>query len=168
MWNCSKCNEEIEDTFDTCWKCGVIESDNGESTCQDQNEIAQSRYHPGTLINEVIVKDAKGLLKGNISLGTAFWLFGIFFGAILWMVLGGFAALIFFSIEKLGFNFESSVLVIPNSFRFILWVLLSIGIWKCGKNSSIIWRWASRIVYIGIGGYFFFLSFVFTVALMMD
>jgi hypothetical protein len=23
MWNCQKCNEEIEDTFDVCWNCGT-------------------------------------------------------------------------------------------------------------------------------------------------
>ena len=21
MWNCKKCNEEIEDSFDVCWNC---------------------------------------------------------------------------------------------------------------------------------------------------
>ena len=24
MWTCAKCREEIEDTFDACWKCGTF------------------------------------------------------------------------------------------------------------------------------------------------
>ncbi|MDA3862045.1 MAG: hypothetical protein PF445_12560 [Melioribacteraceae bacterium] len=26
MWKCKKCNEEIEDSFDSCWKCGTEHS----------------------------------------------------------------------------------------------------------------------------------------------
>ena len=29
MWQCKKCGEEIEDTFDSCWKCGT--PDDGSS-----------------------------------------------------------------------------------------------------------------------------------------
>ena len=25
MWTCKKCNEEIEDVFDACWKCSTDE-----------------------------------------------------------------------------------------------------------------------------------------------
>jgi hypothetical protein len=35
MWKCKKCNEELEDTFDSCWKCtkepDIIKKSNKES-----------------------------------------------------------------------------------------------------------------------------------------
>lgn len=27
MWTCNQCSEQIEDTFDSCWKCGTAKGD---------------------------------------------------------------------------------------------------------------------------------------------
>ena len=50
MWICSACNEEIEDQFDSCWKCGAgrdgsppgfgpADQEQGSETFQDQSSL---------------------------------------------------------------------------------------------------------------------------------
>jgi len=48
MWICEKCNEENEDSFDTCWKCfkgSELEKQQIEeyNTSEDENRRAKSK-----------------------------------------------------------------------------------------------------------------------------
>tara|TARA_Y100001970_G_scaffold80482_1_gene102241 strand:+ start:659 stop:1075 length:417 start_codon:yes stop_codon:yes gene_type:complete len=38
MWVCKKCKEELEDSFDICWKCGYEKDSNIQSKKSDENE----------------------------------------------------------------------------------------------------------------------------------
>ena len=50
MWLCSKCGESIEDTFDTCWKCGTswdgVKDSEGKADPPD--EVPASATEPKT------------------------------------------------------------------------------------------------------------------------
>jgi len=41
MWICNKCKEELEDSFDTCWKCGYEKDSKIQSKKSDENEKVQ-------------------------------------------------------------------------------------------------------------------------------
>ena len=51
MWKCKKCNEENEDSFDICWKCGY--GINGETPDEIESEV------------EIIKKDTKERIKAE-------------------------------------------------------------------------------------------------------
>jgi len=43
MWNCSKCKEQCEDNFDSCWSCGT-----GRDGSAPPPELSESRSKPNT------------------------------------------------------------------------------------------------------------------------
>jgi hypothetical protein len=36
-WRCSKCNEEIPGTFDSCWQCGELRTDSPTNSNEPEN-----------------------------------------------------------------------------------------------------------------------------------
>ncbi len=42
MWNCIKCNEDNEDNFDACWKCGNEKNSDQQEINNTVNEEAQN------------------------------------------------------------------------------------------------------------------------------
>ena len=42
MWKCKKCNERIEDTFDTCWNCGSGEDGSVLEDFDNKDESIQA------------------------------------------------------------------------------------------------------------------------------
>ena len=91
----------------------------------------------------------KDFFKGNLSLSMAFWGYGIL-GAILLNIFIGLPIVISVSLyandQAIGFFLLSLI-------KFVFWVVLSIGVWRCGRNSDDIWRWISRGIYVGLFGF---------------
>jgi hypothetical protein len=50
MWTCKKCNEEIEDVFDACWKCSTDEVISAKKTNWSVNK---KRYRNTVLYTSV-------------------------------------------------------------------------------------------------------------------
>ena len=91
----------------------------------------------------------KDFFKGNLSLSMAFWGYGIL-GAILLNTFIGLPIVISVSLytndQEIGFYLLCLI-------KFVFWVVLSIGVWRCGRNSDDIWRWISRGIYVGLPGF---------------
>ena len=91
----------------------------------------------------------KDFFKGNLSLSVAFWGYGIL-GAILLNIFIGLPVVISVSLyandQEIGFFLLSL-------FKFVFWIVLSIGVWRCGRNSDDLWRWISRGIYVGLPGF---------------
>ena len=57
MWNCQKCGEQVEDQFDTCWKCGTPKAgapptsteNPGDNGAAKKNWRLAYKYFRGTL-----------------------------------------------------------------------------------------------------------------------
>jgi len=55
MWNCKKCDEKIEDSFDTCWNCGYdktgekIMSESFDETKKESKEYFKLTYKYSSL-----------------------------------------------------------------------------------------------------------------------
>lgn len=80
--------------------------------------------------------------QGKASLAAAFWLVYFVFGIILSLII-----VICFSLFKPDFTFigYSDIIVVIES-PYILYA--AICVWRCGKNSTALWRILSRIVIV--------------------
>jgi hypothetical protein len=92
-WTCKKCNEEIEDGFDACWKCGAlrdgsqppkVEEKNGEN---DPVSLNTSEKRPGSIMSRY--KDAYLTANSITSFGATI--------KIIALVIAGFIVLIGFT-----------------------------------------------------------------------
>ena len=41
MWNCKKCNEENEDSFDSCWNCQTFSNEGSQKSSETQRKIVK-------------------------------------------------------------------------------------------------------------------------------
>jgi len=39
VWNCTKCNEELEDSFGVCWNCGTARDGTEDPTFQPEEDV---------------------------------------------------------------------------------------------------------------------------------
>jgi len=77
MWICEKCNEEHEDSFDSCWKCQnfKIKLDDVKRTIEDGEEdvIEDSDKENGCLINILSVVGAVIILFLGVSIQVSIY-----------------------------------------------------------------------------------------------
>ncbi len=76
MWKCKKCGEVLEDTFDSCWKCGT--QDNGTSPRVPSSSISSAPSSPSEPPRPLKVKPGdKSLSVGLVLVGGGglFWVF---------------------------------------------------------------------------------------------
>ena len=67
MWTCEKCNEENEDTFDSCWKCQALNS-NIEIRKNDEPTQVNDWHDAESYVD--LKRNFKAInFKGNISKG---------------------------------------------------------------------------------------------------
>ena len=88
-------------------------------------------------------------LKGKKSLSEAFWGFAVFGAIIINFII---ILPIVLLVENLT-SYHSIGFFLSLFLRFIFWIVLSVGVWQCGRNSDWIWKWISRGVYIGLLGF---------------
>jgi len=70
MWICKKCNEENEDSFDTCYKCQTFSEEGTLKSKENQQELEKEE-------KKEVIKEEPKENKGNlfISLLVAFLTF---------------------------------------------------------------------------------------------
>lgn len=138
MWTCPKCNETHDDNFSECWKCSTLE----------EHEMQLSKQKDEIPIN-IGVSD---FFRGNLSLGVAFWGYGILAFFLLNLL---FSFIMIGLIDYFQENYQTGFdffIYTSISFQILLWSAMSFGIWKCGKNSTKAMKRLSRFLYIGFGG----------------
>ena len=107
MWNCSHCSERLEDSFDTCWRCGYSREgtppDTGEKhQIKANRKEARADTKSRTQQQEVVVVDVSVpfgsmvvfMVKWAIASIPAFLILlvlGMLFGGL----LGGIGAALF-------------------------------------------------------------------------
>ena len=76
MWTCSKCGEEIEDQFDSCWKCRIV-SDEPITKCFKcggteiaKGQIAVAGKGKGFFSQNIFQPDTLRFLTFNLTNGT--------------------------------------------------------------------------------------------------
>ena len=78
MWTCEKCKEEIEDNFDSCWKCQSINKTN--NTTKEYYVELENKKEEINEINDLEIKILDKLKASNIVINFIwFFLFCIFF-----------------------------------------------------------------------------------------
>lgn len=72
MWTCRKCGEEIEDSFDSCWKCGTAaeKSSAGSQPEVDETFFARADAHID-LSNEQVRDKRPGKVSASMMYATA-------------------------------------------------------------------------------------------------
>jgi hypothetical protein len=64
MWICKKCNEEIEDSFDACWKCQNFLEKKVENSDEHQIEVGKENKKKVIILNETLkIYQDNGLTK---------------------------------------------------------------------------------------------------------
>lgn len=105
MWTCPKCQESIEDQFDTCWKCAGRRD--GTDSAQSTTQISQTSPPAASGGGTAFVKGGCGCLVIFAGLAFLSVLFGghahaDIGGLILLFVIGGVIGLIVFAIYNKG------------------------------------------------------------------
>ena len=106
MWTCPKCNETIDDQFDTCWKCaGRRDATDPGQTPPQPASAAPTDTSSGA--GAAFVKGGCGCLVIFIGLAFLAVLFGghahaDLGGLILLFVIGGVIGLVVFAIYNKG------------------------------------------------------------------
>lgn len=80
--------------------------------------------------------------RGEASLSTAFWIVYVVAGAILWLIVN---FIVNSAAPGAVFIFKQSLCLL---FLFPYTLFSTICVWRCGKNSHIIWSILSKIVVI--------------------
>ncbi|MBT7815831.1 MAG: hypothetical protein HN566_03720 [Polaribacter sp.] len=113
MWICEKCNEEIEDNFDSCWNC-IKESDVKEEI----DRVNSEQPDLNTLIAKESEKDERKVYRTWQK--VCFVIFGG--GIIFRLIIGG------------GIDFSSSYALGQTSGPILLWSLILIVVLMFGKK----------------------------------
>jgi len=59
MWICEKCNEENEDSFDSCWKCQTHSDIGSEKSKVHQHTVKEEELEKETTINKEIKNEGR-------------------------------------------------------------------------------------------------------------
>jgi len=89
-------------------------------------------------------------LSGDAPAGRAFWLYGLAGFVVLHFVVGYPVMILINLIFRPDWYTMYELTV---GLHILLWVFLSILIWRCAKKSPILIKWLTRIVYVGFGAY---------------
>ena len=107
MWTCTNCKENIEDQFDSCWKCGTRRD--GAATAQPPRPATTDPSPPGSTGGHgaAFVKGGCGCLVFFVALALLAVLMGghahaDLGGLIILFIIGGVIGLIAFAIYNKG------------------------------------------------------------------
>ena len=99
MWTCSKCGEQIEDQFDSCWKCAGPTEVVAQSSDYSEQKLKWFHYivaalasylAAGSVVFAVFVFSAQTLALRNLKIDFSpleFWLWVVGPGTVTFLIL---------------------------------------------------------------------------------